>query len=211
MNVLHIIANPKPLAEAHSKQLSEAFFKALKGKQPQVTLKEVNLYKNPPPYYDYETYRHFWYPVFDASYTPTDAEKTAVQYSLAQCELFNTADLLVVTAPMWNFGIPAILKAWIDQVIIPNVTFAMGPGGVKGLHRIRKVVVLTSSGGVYAPGDLRDGIRNSLTSAMGFAGIKDVEVVWSEGQNPFFHTDHAVRHASAVKAAAALGEKVALL
>jgi FMN-dependent NADH-azoreductase len=68
MNVLHVIANPKPAAEANSKQLAEVFLKALKGKEPCVSVAEVDLYANPPPYYDNETYRHFWYPVFDPSF-----------------------------------------------------------------------------------------------------------------------------------------------
>lgn len=211
MNILHVIANPKPADEAHSKQLGDAFFKALEASQPGALVTEVDLYKNPPPYYDNETYRHFWYPVFDAAYKPSEKEKAAVKYALAQCELFNKADVLVLTTPMWNFGVPAILKAWLDQVLIPNVTFAIGKGGVKGLHHIRKVVVLASSGGTYAVGDLRDGIRNGITATMGFAGIIDIDVVWSQGQNPFFFQDHAERHAKAVREAVALGEKVAAL
>jgi len=87
---------------------------------------------------------------------------------------------------LWNYGMPAILKAWLDQVLMPNVTFAIGGRGVKGLHHIRKVVVLASSGGTYEPGDPRDGIRNGLKAALGFVGITDIEVAWSQGQNPFF-------------------------
>lgn len=211
MNVLHVVANPKPLAEAHSKQLAEAFFKALKAGKPGVAMTEVDLYSNPPPFYNYEAYRHFWYPAYDAAYKPTDQEKAAVKYAMAQGDLVKKADVLVLTTPMWNFGMPAILKAWLDQVIAPSLTFSMGPGGPKPLHKIRKVVVLASSGGAYAAGDLRDGVRNGVTAAMGFMGIGDVDVVWSEGQNPFFFKDHAERHGRAVNDAASLGAKIAAL
>ncbi|MEI6514419.1 MAG: NAD(P)H-dependent oxidoreductase [bacterium] len=209
MHVLHVIANPKPAAEANSKALSASFFKALKAKQPGVSVTELDLYANHPPFYDYSTYRHYWYPVFDAGYKPTDEEKAAVQYARKQCELFKQADVLVITTPMWNFGMPAILKAWLDQVLMPNVTFTIGAGGVKALHKIRKVIVMVSSGGTYEPGDLRDGIRNGIKAAMGFVGITDVEVAWAQGQNPFFFKDHAERKAKAVAEAAALGTKVA--
>ncbi len=209
MNVLHVIANPKPAAEANSKQLAEAFLKALKGKQSGVSVTEVNLYASPPPYYDYETYRHFWYPVFDPSFKASDKEKKAAEYSMAQCKLFKQADLLVMTTPMWNFGVPAILKAWLDQVLMPNVTFSIGPTGFTPMHRIRKVVVLASSGGVYEVGDLRDGVRNGIKAAVGFVGIADVDVVWAQGQNPFFFKDHAERKAKAIADAAALGLKLA--
>lgn len=208
MKVLHVIANPKPAGEANSKQLAAAFINALKAKQPGVSITEVDLYANPPPFYDYETYRHFWYPVFDATYKATDKEKKAVQYALAQCELFKQADVLVITVPMWNFGMPAILKAWLDQVLMPNVTFSIGPTGFKAMHKIRKVVIMASSGGTYEAGDVRDGIRNGIKSAVGFVGIADVEVVWVQGQNSFFFKDHAERKAKAIADATALGTKL---
>lgn len=211
MNVLHVVANPKPIAETHSKMLAEAFFKALKAKAPEAKITEVDLYANPPPFYDYDTYRHFWYPVFDPTFKSTEKEKAAAQYAWKQCELFNKADVLVLVTPMWNFGVPAILKAWLDQVLMPNVTFNIGGSGVKGLHHIRKVVVLASSGGAYEPGDLRDGIRNGIRAALGFVGITDVEVAWSQGQNPFFFKDCEERHAKAVREAMLLGEAAAKL
>jgi len=210
MNVLHVIANPKPTAEANSKQLSDAFLMALKAKQPGVAVTEVDLYTNPPPYYDYETYRHFWYPIFDPAFKASDKEKKAAHYSLSQCNLFKQADLLVITTPMWNFGMPAILKAWLDQVLMPNVTFSIGATGFKPMHRIRRTVVLASSGGVYEAGDLRDGVRNGIKAAVGFIGITDVDVVWAEGQNPFFFKDHAERKTRAIADATALGMKLAI-
>lgn len=209
MKVLHVIANPKPTAEANSKQLSDALLKALKAKAPDTSITEVDLYANPPPFYDYETYRHFWYPVFDPTYKATDKEKKAVKYAMAQCDLFKQADVLVITTPMWNFGVPAILKAWLDQVLMPNVTFSIGATGFKAMHSIRKVVVLASSGGTYEAGDVRDGIRNGIKSAVGFVGISDVEVVWVQGQNPFFFKDHAERKAKAIADATVLGKKLA--
>ncbi|MEI6564776.1 MAG: NAD(P)H-dependent oxidoreductase [bacterium] len=210
MKILHVIANPKPVVEANSRQLTEAFLKALKAKQPGALVTEVDLYANPPPYYDYATYRKFWYPVFDPSYKPTDQEKAAAKYALKQCDLFNQADVLVMTTPMWNFGMPAILKAWLDQILMPGETFSIGPGGVKPLHKIRKVVVLVSSGGTYDAGDLRDGIRNGIKAALGFVGITDIEVAWAQGQNPFFFKDHAERKAKAMADAVELAGKFAV-
>ncbi len=210
MHVLHVIANPKPAGEATSKQLAEAFLKAVKEKQPGASVTEVDLYAKPPPYYDYETYRHFWYPVFEPSFKASDKEKQAAEYSLAQCKLFKQAELLVLTTPMWNFGVPAILKAWLDQVLMPNITFSVGPTGFTPMHRIRRAVVLASSGGVYEAGDPRDGVRTGIRAAVGFVGITDVEVVWAAGQNSFFFKDHAERKASAMAAATALGRKLAI-
>lgn len=209
MNIMHVVANPKPVVEANSKQLADVFFKELKARRKDLSVTEVDLYAKPPPYYDYATYRHFWYPVFDATYKPTDSEKAAVAYAMEQCRLFKAADALVVTTPMWNFGMPGILKSWFDQVLMPNVTFTIGAGGVKSMHKIRKVVVMASSGGAYEAGDSRDGIRNGIKAAVGFVGITDVEVAWAQGQNPFFFQDHAERKAKALAEAVRLAGIVA--
>lgn len=211
MNILHVIANPKPAAEANSKQLAATFFAALKKANPSASVTEVDLYANPPPFYTYDVYRHFWYPVFDASYEASPREKLASAYALEQCRLFKAADVVVLTSPMWNFSLPAILKAWLDQVIMPNVTFTISSSGVKGLHKVRKVVLLASSGGAYEAGDGRDHLSAELRTAFGFMGIKDVDIAWAQGQNPFFFKDHAERKARAVSEAADLGRAIAAL
>lgn len=211
MDILHVIANPKPEGESNTKQLAAAFFEALKGANPGATVIECDLYANPPPYYDYATYRYFWYPLFKRTFAPSAEERAAARYGLEQAARFKAADVLVLTAPMWAFGMPAILKAWFDQALIPGVTFSMGPGGVKGLHRIRKVVLLASSGGAFEAGDPRDGLRAGIQSILGFVGITDIEVVWAEGQNPFFFRDSALRKRRALDEAAALGRRIALL
>ena len=208
MKILNVIANPKPENESASKQLTTAFWEAFKGKHEVV---ELDLYKDPPPYYDYSMYRHFWWPVFVEGYSPTAEEKKAVEYAKRHAELFNAADLLVLTTPMWNFGAPAILKAWMDQILAPGLTFTMGAGGVKPLHKIQKIGILTSSGGSYNEGDPRNALTPQITAAFGFVGIEEVEVVWAEGQNPFFFTDHAERKERAIAEAASLGKKIAAL
>ena len=211
MNVLYVMANPKPGAEARSRQLADAFFQVVKAKRPDVQVTELDLYANPPPFLDYATYRHFWYPAFNPGYQASEQEKAAAQYARKQGELFNQADVLVIMTPLWNFGMPAILKAWLDQVLIPNVTYTLDESGIKGLHHIRKAAVLVSSGGVYEPGDPRDGIRSGLRAVLGVIGITDIEVAWSQGQNPFLFKDSAERHRRAVWDAMQLGEAVARL
>lgn len=211
MNILHVTANPKPAAESASKELTAAFLSELKKAKPAATVTEVDLYANPPPFYTYDVYRYFWYPVFDASYQVSPREKLASAYALEQCALFKSADVLVLTSPMWNFSLPAILKAWIDQVIMPNHTFNISSSGVKGLHKVRKVVLLAASGGVYAAGDAREHLAAEVRAAFGFMGIPEVDIAWAQGQNPFFFQDHAERKAKAVGEAAALGKAMASL
>jgi FMN-dependent NADH-azoreductase len=209
MKYLTVIANPKPVEEAKSKQLLDAFIKGLKTRVKTEDIKEIDLEKDKPPFYTYNTYKYFWYPVFVPGYKADAEEEKDVAYSKKHCASFNDADVLVLVFPMWNFSIPAILKAWIDQILMPGATFTMGADGIKPLHKIKKVVVLTSSGGTYEKGDPKDNITDLIKSEFGFVGITDFDVVWSEGQNPFFFTDADNRHKKALKEAEELGKKLA--
>ena len=211
MKVLHVIANPKPVAEAASKQVSEAFFAELKTISPAMDVETVDLYKDPPPFYSYEAYRHFWLPVFVPDYKPTAGEKKASEYALRHAKIFNSADALALTTPMWNFSVPAILKAWMDQILAPNVVFSMGAGGVKALHKVRQAVVFAASGGTYTDEDRRNNFTNEIRAAFGFVQIQNVDVAWADGQNGFFFKDSAERKEKAIRAARELARKVARL
>lgn len=190
MKILHINANPKPVEESNSKQLTEVFFKTLKQEAPHFEITHVDLYESPPPFYSYNNYRFFWYPLYNSDYKPSPEEEAAAEYAKHQCSLFNDADVLVLTVPLWNFSVPSILKAWEDQVLSPNYTFTSGAGGTKPLHHIKKVVLLLSSGGAYQ-GDRAssDFLTGQLKTALGFVGIKDFSIAWADGQNTFFFKD----------------------
>ena len=61
--------------------------------------------------------RGAWYPVFDEGYEPSKVEEMSLNYAIGQIEKFKEADVLVLTMPMWNYSVPAIMKAWIDQIL----------------------------------------------------------------------------------------------
>jgi FMN-dependent NADH-azoreductase len=212
MNVLHVCANPKPTEESVSKQLAAAFFGKLIELRPDVELVNTDLYDEKPPFYSYELYKRVWYPVFDGSYEPSKAEEMAMNYAGKQAELFNAADVLVLTMPMWNFTIPAVMKAWMDQILCPGLTFTVSrEEGVKPLHKIKSIVLLVASGGVYMEEDNRDALTRQVRSAFGFIGIDDLEIVWADGQNPLFNNDSEERKAIAIEAAAECAEDIAEL
>jgi FMN-dependent NADH-azoreductase len=62
------------------------------------------------------------------------------------------SDLLVIATPMWNFGIPSALKAWIDLVVRPGRTFKYTDGSVLVLARGKKAILVLASGGVFTEG-----------------------------------------------------------
>ena len=187
MNILHVCANPKPTEEAISKQLASAFFGKLIELKPEVELINVDLYDEKPPFFSYELYKRVWYPVFNSEYEPNKAEEMSTNYADAQIEKFNDADILVLTMPMWNYSVPAIMKAWIDQVLLPEKTFSINKEeGINGLHKIKRIVLLVSSGAAYKEDDDRDALSRQIRHAFEFVGINDIDVVWAEGQNPMF-------------------------
>lgn len=209
MNILHVCANPKPTEESVSKQLAAAFFAALVEKVTDFEVSNVDLYQEPPPYVSYECFRGFWNPVFIKDYRITPDEEKAIAYAREQGKLFNQADVIVLTTPMWNYSIPSILKAWIDQVIAPEITFKMTPTGPQPMHHVKQIILLVASGGVYKEGDERDCLSSEIKAAFGFLGITEISVAWADGQNTMFYHDSALRKTFAVEAAQELAESVA--
>jgi hypothetical protein len=70
----------------------------------------------------------------------------------SSCESRVSVDILVIGAPMYNFGIPSQLKAWIDRIAIAGKTFSYTADGPIGLAGGKHVIVASSRGGLYAPG-----------------------------------------------------------
>ncbi|HMP76016.1 MAG TPA: NAD(P)H-dependent oxidoreductase [Kiritimatiellia bacterium] len=209
MNVLHVIANPRPIEDSVSKQLAAAFFAKLLGENPDVTVNNIDLYQEPPPFLSLEAYRALYMPLTSPGYTPTKAEDQAIGYAKAQAENLRQADILVLTMPMWAGGPPAIMKAWLDQVVQPGLMYNIEDGVVKPLHQLRKIILLVASGDVYKEGDDRDGLTPVIRNTFGFIGVPDIEVAWADGQDATFHSDGADRKQAAIEMTEELAEDVA--
>lgn len=115
--------------------------------------------------------------------TPAQAEDLArSEQALSD---FLAADVIVIGAPMYNFAIPSQLKAWIDRIAVAGRTFRYTDTGVEGLAGGRKVIVVSSRGGVYSAGPMTDFDFQEayLKRLFGFLGITDVEFIRAEGVN----------------------------
>ena len=109
------------------------------------------------------------------------------------------ADTIVIGLPMYNFGVPSTLKAYLDHVARAGVTFRYTETGPVGLLTGKKAYVLATRGGRYA-GTPSDGESAYVRQFLAFLGIADVEFVYAEG----LAISDAARKASLAQAAIAI-------
>lgn len=213
MNVLHVCANPKPVNESTSKQLAVAFFCALAEKCPDVEVTNIDLYENPPPFINLDSYKCFWYPIIIDGYKATDKEKSATPYSYEQAELVKNADVLVLTMPLWNNSVPAIMKAWLEHVLQPSLLWEPdGKGGVRVMHHLKEVVLLVASGETLtSESDAQDALSPVIRAAFGHIGVTNIVTAWADGQAAWMYKDSEERKRFAKEAAEELAEEIAQL
>ncbi|MBA5777844.1 NAD(P)H-dependent oxidoreductase [Stappia sp. F7233] len=106
----------------------------------------------------------------------SDAQRQTLALSDELVAELKAADVLVIGVPVYNFGVPAALKAWIDLVTRARETFHYTEDGPVGLLEGKKAVVVMASGGVPV-GSPVDFATGYLRHILGFIGIKDVEIV----------------------------------
>jgi len=120
----------------------------------------------------------------DANFTPPDQRSGKQRETLAVSDELvaelSKADIVVIGAPIYNFSIPAALKAWIDMIARARLTFRYTESGVEGLLKGKKAYVVVPSGGVPV-GSAVDFATPYLRHALGFVGINDVAFVAAQG------------------------------
>lgn len=102
----------------------------------------------------------------------------------AALDEFLAADVVVVGAPMYNFGIPSQLKAWIDRLAVAGKTFRYTEKGPEGLAGSKRLIVASSRGGFFGPGSPAASLDHQetyLRALFGFLGIKNISFVRAEG------------------------------
>jgi FMN-dependent NADH-azoreductase len=162
-----------------SNQLSNAVIEKLSASNPDTEVQTLDLTKTPLPYL---TGSHI-----NAVYTPAEAhtpEQTdALKYSDAAIKTLLESDVIVIGVPLYNFGIPAVLKGWIDQVARAGKTFSYSPEGAKGLVTDKKVYLSIASGAIFSEGPYKsyDFSESYLRTVLGFLGMTDVTTFRVEG------------------------------
>ena len=109
------------------------------------------------------------------------AQQHEAQLSASTLAEFLAADAVVIAAPMYNFTIPTQLKAWIDRIAVAGQTFRYTEAGPEGLCGNKKVIVVSTSGGLHVGQATGAGHEDYLKVMLGFMGITDVEFVRAHG------------------------------
>ena len=173
-HLLHLEVSPGG-EHSISRAISAEFLDAYKASHTGTAVITRDLATNPVPHLDGEA-------IF-AGYTPEDARSATAaakhNFRLELIEEIKNADDILVSTPMWNWSIPSVLKAYIDQIIIPGVLY--GSSADDSL-KAKRVTIVVSQGGSYVAGprqgwDYETGYLKQVFTAL---GATDIEVVLSE-------------------------------
>lgn len=115
-----------------------------------------------------------------ANFTPADdrdaTQRDTLALSDSLVEELQTADTIVIGTPIYNFGIPAALKSWIDLVARAGLTFKYSETGPVGLLEGKRAILAVATGGTPVGSEI-DFATGYLKHVLGFIGIQDVEVI----------------------------------
>lgn len=165
---------------SYSRQLGKTFLEAWQAAHPGSTVVERDLAKHQPTFVDVQ-----WIGgAFSAPETHTDEHKAALKLSNEIVAELQAADHILITTPMYNFQVPAVLKAWIDHAVRVGLTVNYTDKGPVGLLTGKKVSVLVASAGTYPegqPSEAYDHLTPYLKFILAFIGLTDVSFVRAGG------------------------------
>lgn len=176
-NIL-ILASSAQGATSVSNRLIDDFAARLREAEPGVAIVRRDLGAEPPPHLTGETVH-----AIRGKEVETDAEREAMALSDALVAELGEADLIVIGAPMYNFGMASTLKTWFDHVLRARVTFRYrDDGSVEGLVKGKKAIVVEARAGFYSEGEAAaaDFQEPHIRFLLGFIGIDDVTFVRAE-------------------------------
>lgn len=180
MTLLFVTANPKETSESYGLQLAETFLEAYKEENPSDTIERLNLFEeNIPPLE--KAALAMWEQQGQAK--PDHMEEVTNPY----VEQFLRAERIVIVTPLWNMSFPPQVKAYVDQLIVPDKTFRFTDKGIMGLMQQKKMVHIQSRGGVYSEGPLQKFEHGDsyLRLIFGLIGLKDYHHLFIEGTSTF--------------------------
>ena len=179
-NILHIISSPNG-EKSNSIKLGNAVVDKVLAANPGSKVKVNDLTRHPYPHLEEATLSAFFTPLENQ----TAENKEALKNSNRAIAEVMEADIIVISLPLWNFGVPSVLKAWIDHIARAGVTFKYSEAGAEGLVKNKVVYVALSSGAIYSSGPMQayDFAASYLKGLLGFLGMTDLTIFRVEGSS----------------------------
>ncbi|NLL29783.1 MAG: FMN-dependent NADH-azoreductase [Clostridiales bacterium] len=171
--VLYIKANIKPEGESRTFKVSDSFIEEYKRLNPQDEVEVLDLYKENIDFLRPEDLGTLFGPKTEES-----RNNPKLKYAYQMVE----ADKIIIAAPMWNLGNPAIVKAYFDYVSVVGITFKYTENGPVGLCKAEKALIVSGRGGDYSTpqaADFEMGERY-LRTILTFFGVKDIKAIAAE-------------------------------
>jgi len=176
MNVLEVSASGRR-ADSVSRMLTREIVTALETRSGNIELTRRDLSKG------ISLVDEQWISAnFTAAEDRSTEQRDVLAHSDALVRELQTADVIVIGAPIYNFGIPAALKAWVDMIARARLTFRYTSAGPEGLLTGKKAYIVIASGGVAVDSAI-DFATPYLRQALRFVGITDVEIVAADQLN----------------------------
>ncbi|HBI68201.1 MAG TPA: FMN-dependent NADH-azoreductase [Massilia sp.] len=176
MNILQITSSLRG-EQSESNRVANSIVAKLVAANPNASVVTRDLARQPHPQLDEAA--------LGALFTPAEsrtAEQSArVALDDALIAQVQAADVVVIGAPMYNFGIPVQLKSWFDAIACAGVTFRYTENGPEGLLKGKKVFVATARGGIY-PTDADPQVP-FVRMLLNFLGMTDQTFVYSAAQS----------------------------
>lgn len=171
--VLYIKANIKPEGQSRTFKVSDNFIEEYKRLNPEDEIITLDLYKEGIDFLRPEDLGVVFGPKTEES-----KKHPILKYAYQIVE----ADKIVVAAPMWNLGSPAILKAYFDYVSVTGITFKYTAEGPVGMCKADKALIVSGRGGDYSneiTSQFEMGERY-IRAILSFFGVKDIKSVSAE-------------------------------
>ncbi len=183
--LLYVKANPKCKDSSRTFKISDYFIEEYLKNNPQDEVTTLDLYKENIRFLSEKDIASFF------------NSKTNNDSLLTYAHQFAEADKYVFAEPLWNLGVPAILKAYFDLVVVKDISFTYSENGPVGLLKNKKALNITTRGGVYSTPEMKDlelGYRY-IRTIVGFMGVSDFASICAEGLDMGIDVDKAISDA----------------
>lgn len=196
MHLLHVVATPRGLG-SNTARISTAFIEALQDKHDDLRVTTLDLFTMDLPAVAGSNIEAKYMLMTGQALDPS--RETSWKQIEKQIERFLSADIYLLTVPMWNFGIPYALKYYIDAIVQPGYLFRYNELGIpEGLVKNKKMVCVTSRGADYSPSYMQsfDFVEPYLRTVFGFCGITDVHFINAQPMDVSIDIRHAAQKKS---------------